>query len=106
VLRGLTATLERGGIREILFEDQGEDPTPIYRLLEERGYRLFSLGVDFLGPHLCPLASGRAGSALGFTEYVGDLGPGSGCCTVGNPRLALSAGRSMTVPDPPRRTVL
>lgn len=60
VLRGLTATLERGGIRDILFEDQGEDPTPIYRLLEERGYRLFSLGVDFLGPHLCPLAKGRA----------------------------------------------
>ena len=60
VLRGLTSTLGRKGVRDILFEDQGEDPSGIYRLLEGYGYRLFSLGMGLLGPQLKPMGPERA----------------------------------------------
>lgn len=52
VLRGAESLLRRGAVRDIVFEDFGEYPTPPMRLLEAHGYTIFSLAKEFRGPRL------------------------------------------------------
>lgn len=53
VLSGGERLLRRGAIRDIIFEDTGQYPTPAMRLLEGHGYTLFSLAKSFRRPRLC-----------------------------------------------------
>jgi len=53
---GASATLRRGGIRDIVFEDLFTDarayPTPAVRILQGFGYTVFALAKRFRGPAL------------------------------------------------------
>jgi len=53
VLSGGEKLLQRGAIRDIVFEDTGQYPTLSMRLLENHGYTLFSLAKSFRRPRLC-----------------------------------------------------
>lgn len=50
VLEGGAQLLERHRVRDILFEEEGEYPTPATDFLQARGYTLFRLGQAFSGP--------------------------------------------------------
>jgi FkbM family methyltransferase len=52
VLRGSQRLLESGLIRDVIFEDHHPYPDDSTRLVEEAGYRLFSLSNDLFGVHL------------------------------------------------------
>ena len=52
ILSGALRLLGRGAIRDIIFEDVGDYPTPTMLLLENFGYSLFSLAKYFRGPRL------------------------------------------------------
>jgi FkbM family methyltransferase len=52
VLRGSQRLLESGLIRDVIFEDHHAYPDDSTRLVEEAGYRLFSLSNDLFGVHL------------------------------------------------------
>jgi FkbM family methyltransferase len=52
VLRGSQRLLETGLIRDIIFEDHNLYPDDSTRLVEEAGYRLFSLSNDLFGVNL------------------------------------------------------
>jgi FkbM family methyltransferase len=52
VLRGSRRLLESGLIRDIIFEDHTSYPGESTRLVEEAGYRLFSLSNDLFGVNL------------------------------------------------------
>lgn len=66
VLRGAERLLERGDVRDIVFEDHEEYPDRATELVERAGYRLFSLDNDLLG--LC----------LGAPENRGPIDPWPG----------------------------
>jgi FkbM family methyltransferase len=52
VLEGAANLLDAKRVRDIVFEDFGEYPTPVMLFLESKGYSLFGLGRSFLGPKL------------------------------------------------------
>lgn len=52
VFRGASHRLQRGEIRDIVFEDHGPYPTPAMQILQDHGYRLYALHQLFRGPHL------------------------------------------------------
>ena len=54
VLRGATALLAAGRIRDIVFEDHARYPTNVSRLLEQSGYRVLALGSVLWGPRVGP----------------------------------------------------
>ncbi len=54
VLRGAEPLLRRGAVRDLVFEDFGEYPSPTMHLLEAHGYSIFSLAKRFWGPQLGP----------------------------------------------------
>jgi FkbM family methyltransferase len=49
VLRGAAPGLERGQVRDIVFEDHAAYPSAVSRFLEERGFRIFSLRLRLTG---------------------------------------------------------
>jgi FkbM family methyltransferase len=49
VLRGATGLLADGGVRDIVFEDHDEYPSPATAVVEDAGYELISLDNDLLG---------------------------------------------------------
>ena len=54
VLRGATSLLAGGGLRDIVFEDSGDYPSPVTAIVEDAGYELFSLDNDLWGTRLLP----------------------------------------------------
>ena len=54
VLKGAVRLLEENAIRDILFEDHGEYPTPVTQFLEERGFALFQIEKKLLRLRLRP----------------------------------------------------
>jgi hypothetical protein len=61
-------------IRDIIFEDVGDYPTPTMLLLENFGYSLFSLAKYFRGPRLC--SADRSGvSPRDDPNYLATLDP-------------------------------
>ena len=52
VLRGAAGLLERGGIRDIVFEDHDDYPSEATRVVEDAGYELISLDNDLWGLRL------------------------------------------------------
>jgi FkbM family methyltransferase len=52
VLRGSLEALESGRIRDVIFEDHNPYPDDSTRLIEDAGYKLFSLSNDLFGVNL------------------------------------------------------
>jgi FkbM family methyltransferase len=52
ILEGCGDLLRKGTIRDILFEEHEEPPTPATRCLEAAGYTVFLIGRSFGGPEL------------------------------------------------------
>jgi FkbM family methyltransferase len=61
VFRGAERLLSRGQVRDIVFEEHANFPTPVTTFLERFGYTLYQLGVGILGPLL------GSGSAINST---------------------------------------
>lgn len=74
VLRGAQKLLARGAIRDILFEDFGEYPSPAMQLLETHGYTLFSLARHLRRPHLAGMDL-QGVLALDNPNYLATLEP-------------------------------
>jgi FkbM family methyltransferase len=51
-LKGAAALIDKCYLRDIVFEEHREYPTPVTRFLEERGYALFDLSASLLGPKI------------------------------------------------------
>jgi FkbM family methyltransferase len=49
VLKGAQHLISQHRVRDIVFEDFGQYPTPVTQLLEDQGYRLFYLSKSFWG---------------------------------------------------------
>jgi len=75
ILNGAARLLGRRAVRDILFEDLGEHPTPAMRWLEDAGYSIFSLAKRFRGPRLCP-PDRRGASPRDDPNYLATLDPG------------------------------
>jgi FkbM family methyltransferase len=54
VLEGAAGLLANHRIRDIVFEEHGQYPTPVQRLLQSCGYTLYRLSRNFLRPLLLP----------------------------------------------------
>lgn len=54
VLRGAPKALAEHRIRDIVFEEFGEAPTPVSELLQSSGYEVYSLDQTLLGPMMEP----------------------------------------------------
>jgi FkbM family methyltransferase len=54
VLKGATKLLERGAIRDIVFEDYGDPPTLVMKLLRSCGYQIFNVESKFFGLEVTP----------------------------------------------------
>jgi FkbM family methyltransferase len=50
VLRGARRLMERGSIRDILFEEKRTPPTPVTELLEDSGYTIYRVHGGLLAP--------------------------------------------------------
>jgi FkbM family methyltransferase len=75
VLRGAQRLLGDQSIRDIVFEDFGEPPTPVGQLLETFGYTVFSLDQGLLGPAVAPAARGRAHRSTEDPSYLATADP-------------------------------
>jgi FkbM family methyltransferase len=75
VLRGAERLLAEGRIRDIVFEDFGEQPTPVTRLLEDAGYTVFGIDQALLGPLASPAAAGPPSRSGEDPSYVATRDP-------------------------------
>ena len=57
-LRGALELIGRRQIRDIIFEEHGNYPTPVTDFLEDQGYTLFNLGQRILGPKVNAVREG------------------------------------------------
>jgi len=73
VLEGSVRLLQRRAIRDIIFEDFNPMPSPVVRLLQSHGFRVFRLEAGWLKPSLQLLNSSRPASAPFFHNYLGTL---------------------------------
>ena len=75
VFRGGEASLKGQRIRDIIFEDQQLYPSPAMSLLEDCGYRLFSLKKNLWGPQLTDPAKDNALPAWEAPNLVATCDP-------------------------------
>jgi FkbM family methyltransferase len=75
VLAGAGELLSRGRVRDIVFEEHRRYPADSFRLLEQRGYSLYSLGRGFLRPLLCRPDAPREAGLWEAPNYVATLDP-------------------------------
>jgi FkbM family methyltransferase len=75
VLRGASALLESGRVRDIIFEDHNPYPDESTELVESAGYRLFSLSNDLFGVHLGAPATRGEVSAWPGPSYLATRDP-------------------------------
>lgn len=61
VLSGAEGSLERRLIRDVLFEDHGSLPTPVSRLLQDRGFTILAVEQGGHGPRLTDPATADHG---------------------------------------------
>ena len=75
VLEGAGKTLERKGIRDIIFEDFNAQPSPVTQLLRHYGFEIFRLVERWLKPAILPLEySGKRGGFFSY-NYLATLNP-------------------------------
>jgi FkbM family methyltransferase len=66
VLLGAEKSLQRRAVRDIIFEDFDQAPSPVMKFLQQHGFTIFALSDSWLKPHLTPeVAVARA--ARGFS---------------------------------------
>jgi FkbM family methyltransferase len=75
VLVGTRGLLERGAIRDIVFEEHRPLPTPTTELLESHGYKLFRLEQRFAGVKLTPNPRGAAPQLWDAPAYLATNSP-------------------------------
>jgi FkbM family methyltransferase len=75
VLKGATALLQAGAIRDLIFEDYGTPPTPVMSLLESFGYRLFSVRNTFFGLDVAPVTTEILQTSHGPPSYLATKDP-------------------------------
>lgn len=75
VLRGGLELIESGRIRDVIFEDHNPYPDDSTRLVEDAGYRLFSLSNDLFGVNLGAPADRGEVSAWPGPSYLATLDP-------------------------------
>lgn len=59
VLEGARESLGRRSIRDIIFEDFNEQPSPVARFLIQHGFEIFALVGTWLKPRLLPVDAGK-----------------------------------------------
>ncbi|MDX1953490.1 MAG: FkbM family methyltransferase [Verrucomicrobiota bacterium] len=76
VLKGAESVLQKGNLRDLIFEDLNPFPSPVHQFLISCGYSLFHLGRGLRGPKIKPLHS-RASQNLNPKEqdYLATLDP-------------------------------
>jgi FkbM family methyltransferase len=76
VFQGASNLMQRRGIRDIVFEDLNESPSPLQKLLMEYGYTIFALHTNLFGPRLVECISNRAPNHLpAVTNFLATLNP-------------------------------
>lgn len=76
VLEGADGLLARGAPRDIVYEEQQSYPAPVSKLLEGRGYTLFTFERGPWSPHIDrPTAAHRQRVAWEWTTYVATRDP-------------------------------
>ena len=75
VLRGATGALERGAIRDIVFEDFNPQPGAVTTLLQQHGYEIFHLRESWLKPLLRPCADPETAGQPPSHNYLATLDP-------------------------------
>lgn len=75
VLRGAQRLLASKQIRDIVFEDFDEPPTPVTALLESHGYAVFSLDQTLAGPSAAPATAGSARRSTEDPSYLATADP-------------------------------
>jgi FkbM family methyltransferase len=76
VLQGAEQTLNRQGIRDIVFEDFNPKPSPVTTFLEQHGFTLFELHDTWRKPRLVPLHITAFPTHPGFSSnYLATLEP-------------------------------
>jgi FkbM family methyltransferase len=80
VLKGSAKLLERGAVRDIVFEDYGDPPTPVMKLLQAFGYRIFSVESKFFGLDVTPTTEERVRTRDAPPNYLATLDPERALC--------------------------
>lgn len=76
VFRGAARLLDQQRMRDVIFEDFGEFPSPVHRMFLERGFTLFSLHSSLLRPILSPVLQERPRFSQNDGEnYLATLDP-------------------------------
>jgi hypothetical protein len=76
VLRGAQALLREQRIRDIVFEEFGEYPTPVTEMLGSHGYAIFSLDQRLNGPLAAPARGSWARQSTEDPNYLATADPG------------------------------
>jgi FkbM family methyltransferase len=69
-LQGARAALAAGRIRDIVFEERNEPPTPVTRLLADHGYAMMRIGEALRGPSLGPLGDRTINTGFGNSQSL------------------------------------
>ena len=75
VLEGAKKTLERKGIRDIIFEDFKAQPSPVTQLLRHHGFDIFRLVERWLKPVILPLETSPESGGFFSYNYLATLNP-------------------------------
>jgi FkbM family methyltransferase len=75
VLKGAEGTLDRQGIRDVIFEDYRPYPTETTEFLKAAGYTVFSVGLGFWGLSVVPGRSGRSSRPDYIPTYLATSDP-------------------------------
>jgi FkbM family methyltransferase len=98
VLHGMTRLLERGAVRDIIFEEEARFPAPTHTFLKSCGYSVFGLQELFAGVRCLPDAQPVFDSIFGqLPNYLATLNPGRAKALLG-PAVWRSFGVGRLLP--------
>ena len=80
VLKGGVQLINRHAIRDIIFEETGQSPTPVTEFLENKGYNVFYLGQKILGLKVVPITD----------PYVRGVGDAPNCLATVDPARTIA----------------
>jgi FkbM family methyltransferase len=75
VLKGARGTLEKGSIRDWVFEHYGEYPSPVTEIFESNRYTIFQIQKRFFGPTLVAMSNTIERSTWEPQSYLATLDP-------------------------------
>lgn len=94
VLKGSARRLERGDIRDIIFEEHAAYPTPVTAYLARQGYRLFLIGKRLSGPRLGDPGGPAVHNPFDPPSYLATRDPARACARLHPRRWAVLKTRS------------